>query len=163
MTRLLDAAPTASSNAETDAAARGWLAELGVGVQSHDGPPCTVLAVMVDEDGEIAVFAIPDSKLDAAAHAELAAVSGAAFEWHFNGDLSPEQFAGAFRICGGISTEVDVFEEQIEELCAEMDDEAPDMDWDALKAQAGAWNDYRVAAGARLGPLTHVYTARLCM
>ncbi len=163
MRQFMDAAP-ATGDDDFDAKVRGWLATDGTDVEAGDGPPCTVIAVMIDEDGECSTFALPQEVLDEAAHRDLAAVHDAAFEWHFNADLTPDQFAGAFRICGGVSHEPDVFQDQVDELREEMDDEAPDMDWDSLLESVGSWNQYRITSGGRLpGPVAHLYKARLCM
>ena len=159
--RMFESAPTGANAGELDAAARGWLVELGLGAERSEAPACTLVALMVDEDIAIEVFALPNDVLGDDAHADLAAVSGSGFAWHFNADLAPEQFAGAFRIYGGISSEHDVFEDQIEELREEMGDEAPDLDWDALLKSAGSWNEYRVQSDTTLGPITRLYTARL--
>lgn len=164
MTKFLQAAPPTSSEGDFDATVRAWLVEGGIAVEAGHGPSCSIVALLVDEDADVSIFALPDELLDEAAHRDLAKVSGAGFEWFFNADLAPEQFAGAFRICSGSSTEPDVFQDQVETLREEMDDEAPDMDWDTLIENAGAWNEYKLSSGGTLpGPVSHCYTARLSM
>ncbi len=37
------------------------------------------------------------------------------------------------------------------------------VDVDALLASAGSWAAHRVKSGAMLGPISHVYSANLCM
>lgn len=164
MRNFLDAHPATSGGDDYDATIRAWLATGEIEVEAGDGPPCTIVVTLVDYDGALHAYAIPNTQLDDQAHRDLDAVSGACFEWHFNGDLAPEQFAGAFRLFGGPTDELDVFEEQIEELREEMEDDAPDMDWDALRASAGSWNQYAIEPGATLpGPITRSYTARIAM
>lgn len=165
LNHFMQTVPARQEGTDYDAALRSWLAAGEIEVGAGDGPPCTLIVMMIDADGGVSAFAVPNTMLDAQAHEDLAAVTGAGFQYYFfNADLAPEQFAGAFRLCGGASEEPDLFEEQIEELRAEMDDEAPDMDWDALAKTAGAWNEHRLESGAKLpGPITHCYTARLSM
>lgn len=162
---FIDATP-GPSDTRIDDKARAWLASVGLEVEpgQANGSPVVVVALAVDEDADVRVFAIPGGEIDEAAHAELAAVNGAAFEHHFTADLEPRQFAGAFRICGLTSEEPDVFQDQIDDLRDEVEDDGVSIDFDALVEAAGAWTRYRIDGGATLtGPITHVYSATLCM
>ncbi len=149
--------PTGS---EIDAQAREWLGKAGFELSSGDGDPVVLVVFGRDDDGDIGVFALPSEQVDEQAHADLAAVNRAFFEFHFGADLKPEQFAGALRICGGTTDEADVFEEQVDEYR----DDLGDLDVDALIESAGSWEEHRVDSGAELsGPISHVYSANLCM
>ncbi|MCA9574788.1 MAG: hypothetical protein R3B40_07100 [Polyangiales bacterium] len=155
-----------STGPDIDQRAREWLATADVEVTAgpEDGAPIVLAVLGVDEDCEARIFALPAGLLDEQAHADLAAVHGRYFEWFFTADLAPEQFAGAFRFCSGSSTEPDIFAEQVEELRGDVEAEGLEIDLDALVASAGAWNEHAIASGATLsGPITHVYTANLCM
>lgn len=122
--------------------------------------PVVLVVFGKDYDSDIQVYALPGASVDEQAHADLAEVSRAFFEYHFAVDLQPEQFAGALRICGGATDEPDVFEEQLDEVRGELDG----VDVDALLAAAGSWAPHRVRSGATLaGPISHVYSANLCM
>ncbi len=158
---LIDGAPD-SSHPELDPQARAWLSSADLEVTVGDGEPVVLVALAVDEDMAVHVYAIPGESLDVQAHSELAAVHRAAFEHFFMSDLEPAQFAGALRILGGRSEEPDVFEELIEEV--EGEGEAEDLPLDAIRASAGTWNALQLVSGAALrGPVSHFYAATLCM
>ncbi len=158
---LIDDAPD-SSHPEDDPEARAWLRTADLDVTVGDGDPVVLVALVVDEDMAVHVYAVPGEALDAKAHTDLAAVHRAAFEHFFMSDLEPAQFAGALRILGGRSNEPDVFEELIEEV--EGEGEADDLPLDAIRSSAGTWNDLQVASGGSLrGPVSHFYAATLCM
>jgi hypothetical protein len=145
---------------DIDAQAREWLGKAGFELISGDGDPVVLVVFGRDEDSDIGVYALPASGVDAQAHEDLAKVNGAFFAFHFGVDLKPEQFAGALRICGGTTDEPDVFEEQLDDVR----DDLEGVDVDALLAAAGSWEDHRVDSGATLsGPISHVYSANLCM
>lgn len=159
---FLENAPTAGEAGDFDHRVRAWLETGGLHVTAGTGPACTIVAVMEHELGEILVFALPAEALDESAHRDLAAVSGSGFAWHFNADIEVSAYAGAFRVFGGRSDELDVFEEQVEELREEMGDDAPSMDYDALLASAGSWLPHQLKTNATLpGPVAHCYTATL--
>ncbi len=144
---------------DIDTGAREWLGEAGFVLESGDGDPVVLVVFGRDYDSDIFVYALPASSLDEQAHDDLARVTRAFFAFHFAADLKPEQFAGALRICGGTTDEPDVFEEQLDDVRAELDG----VDVDALLASAGSWAAHRVKSGAMLGPISHVYSANLCM
>lgn len=145
---------------DIDTRAREWLAKAGFELTSGAGDPVVLVVFGRDEDADIQVYALPASSVDEQAHDDLAKVSGAFFEFYFAADLKPEQFAGALRICGGATDESDVFEEQLDEVRDELDG----VDVEALLAAAGSWQEHRVTSGATLaGPISHVYSANLCM
>jgi hypothetical protein len=149
---------------EIDAQARAWLAASGMNVEPGEGDPVVLIVLAVDEDMDFSAFAVPAASLDVAAYLELAEVNRAGFEFHFTGDLAPEQFAGAFRLCGCTTTEPDVFADQIDTLREEVDEQIEGVDYEALLAAAGSWIPYRLTDGARLsGPISHVYSATLSM
>lgn len=149
---------------DIDGHARAWLASAGMEITTGDGDPVVLFVLAVDEDLDFRAFALPGALIDEVAHRDLAALHGAAFEHHFTADLEPRQFAGAFRVCGGTTIEPDVFSDQIEDLREEVEGEGEAPDYDALIASAGSWNEYRIASGAALGgPVSHVYSATLCM
>lgn len=151
---------------EIDAQARAWLAahEYEVEHTEGDGSPIVLIVFGVDENPDPSVFALPGSMLDEQAHRDLAAVHGAYFEWFFSADLRPEQYAGAFRFCGGASEEPDVFEDQITEIRPDAEDAGVEIDFDGIQASVGSWNAHRVERGGALpGPISHVYVANLCM
>lgn len=149
---------------EIDPQARAWLATHGMQLEPGEGEPVVLVVLVIDEKMDFSVFAVPAASLDEQAHRDLAALHRAAFEFHFTADLRPEQFAGAFRICGGTTTEPDVFADQIEDLREEVSDEGVEVDFEALLGTAGSWNEHRLTNGAKLpGPITHVYAATLCM
>ena len=161
---FVNSAPAATGQDNFDAIARAWLADNGHDAAAGTGPSCTIVAVGVDYDSDVGVFAVPNTLLDEAAHRDLAAVSGACFAYHFGADISPDRYAGALRIFGGTAEEVDIFEEQVDDMRADTDKATPGMDWEALLASAGAWNEYRLESGAALpGPVTHCYSARIAM
>lgn len=158
---LIDGAPD-STHPEIDPQARAWLSSADLDVTVGDGDPVVLIALAVDEDMAVHVYAVPTETLDAQAHTELAAVHRAAFEHFFMSDLEPAQFAGALRILGGRSDEPDVFEELIEEV--EGEGEADDLPLDAIRSSVGTWIDLELASGGSLrGPVSHVYAATLCM
>lgn len=145
---------------DVDAQAREWLGKAGFQLTSGDGDPVVLVVFGRDDAGDIGVYALPASGVDEQAHGDLAKVNMAFFEFHFAVDLRPEQFAGALRICGGTTDEPDVFEEQLDDVRADLDG----VDVDALLAAAGSWQAHRVDNGATLsGPISHVYSANLCM
>jgi hypothetical protein len=145
---------------DIDAQAREWLGKAGFQLTSGDGDPVVLVVFGRDYDSDIFVYALPASGVDEQAHEDLAKVTGAFFEFHFGADLKPEQFAGALRICGGTTDEPDVFEEQLDDVRGDLDG----VDVDALLAAAGSWEVHRVDDGATLsGPISHVYSANLCM
>ena len=147
---------------EIDPQARAWLASADLDVQFGDGEPVVLLAMAVDEQMAVNVYAVPAEIFDERAHRELAAVHGAAFEFFFMSDLMPEQFAGALRFCGGTSDEPDVFEDQVAEV--EEEGEADDIDVEAIRGTVGTWNAFAVQSGQTLrGPVSHVYAATLSM
>ena len=149
---------------EIDAQARAWLGSHGFELAPGDGDPVALVVFAVDADADFMAFALPRHVLDEQAHRDLAALHRAAFEHFFTADLAPEQFAGALRICGGTTSEPDVFDDQIEDLRAEIEDQGIELDYDALRRTAGTWNEYRISSGATLpGPISHVYSATLCM
>lgn len=148
---------------EIDAQARAWLGKFGLQLQTGGGDPVVLIVLAVDEDGDFKAFGVPGKLVDAQAHRDLAALNRAAFEFFFTADLRPDQFAGALRICGGTTEEPDVFEDQIQSTQEEADEDV-DIDYDALRKSAGSWNEFRLASGANLpGPISHVYSATLCM
>lgn len=145
---------------DLDAQARAWLGKAGFELTSGDGDPVVLVVFGRDYDADISVYALPASGVDEQAHADLAKVNRAFFEFHFAVDLQPQQFAGALRICGGATDEPDVFAEQLDDVRGDLDG----VDVDALLAAAGSWAPYRVKSGATLsGPISHVYSANLCM
>ena len=158
---LIDTTPD-PTHPEIDDQARAWLASAGLDVQVSDGGPVVLLAFAVDEDADIRVFAVPGERFDARAHEDLAAVHRAAFEFFFMSDLTPEQFAGALRFCGGASEEPDVWEDQVAEV--EEDGEVTGLDVETIRGTVGTWNAFRVHSGDTLrGPISHVYATTLCM
>lgn len=158
---LIDSSPE-SSHPEVDPQAREWLRSADLEVNVGDGDPVVLVALAVDEDMAVHVYALPAETLDARAHADLAAVHRAAFEHFFMSDLEPAQFAGALRILGGRSDEPDVFEELVEEV--EGEGEAEDLPLDAIREALGSWNESVVASGTPLrGPVSHFYAATLSM
>ena len=158
---LIDGCPE-SSHPEIDAQARAWLRSADLEVSFGDGAPLVLVALAVDEDSDVHVYAIPAEALDDRAHADLAAVHRAAFEHFFMSDLEPTQFAGALRLLGGRSDEPDVFEELVEEI--EGEGEAEDLPLSAIRETLGSWNELSVTSGDALrGPISHFYAATLCM
>lgn len=158
---LINDAPD-SSHPEVDAQARAWLSSADLEVTIGDGEPVVLVALAVDEDAAVHVYAVPGEALDAQAHTQLAAVHRAAFEHFFMSNLEPAQFAGALRILGGRSDDPDVFEELIEEV--EGEGEADDLPLDAIRSSVGTWNDLEIVSGGSLrGPVSHFYAATLCM
>ena len=164
--RQTNATPTNGTDAfkqlVTDAlAAAGIAAPLE---SSTSAGPHTVLALLKDADGSVALWAIPDDNIPAADRAHLDRIAGRCFEAMFTADLMPEQFAGALlvlvrtgvlRISGpedGLLLEIaEAFEAEGVAL--------PDADWATIGGDP--WGGKPVNAG--LGPieLTHFYCVHL--
>jgi len=158
---FIDSAPC-STEPDMDTRARAWLASLELEFRFGEGDPVVLVAVAVDEDADVRLYALPAEQVDAQAHRDLAAVHQSAFEFFFASDLEPPQFAGALRICGGMSEEPDVFEDQVEEVAQQVEDAGTDLG--AIRASVGTWTAYEVVAGQEVrGPIGHVYAATLCM
>lgn len=158
---LIDTTP-GPTDSEIDPKARAWLAGYGTNLESGT-EPAVLVVLAVDEDSDISIFAIPADAVDAAAHTQLAAVSRAAFEWHFTADLMPEQHPGALRILSGASKEPELIGELIEDLRDEFEDSIDEATLAALTGSAGSWNAFRVQDGSTVGSISHVYSANLCM
>lgn len=158
---LIDNTP-GPTHPEIDAQARAWLE--GYGTTFKPGSDSVALVVLaVDEDSDIRVFAVPSAELDEAAHAQLAAVSGCAFEWHFAADLEPAQHPGALRLLSGSAEEPELIGELIEDLRDEFEEDLDEATLETLTQNAGSWSGYRVTDGSSVGTISHVYSATLCM
>lgn len=158
---LIDETP-GPTHPELDAQARAWLESYGTKFEKG-GDPVTLVVLAVDEDADARVFAVPASELDETAHAQLAAVTGCAFEWHFSADLEPAQHPGALRLLSGSAQEPELIGELIEDLRDEFEDELDEATLETLTQNAGSWSGFAVGNGAAVGPITHVYSATLCM
>lgn len=158
---FIDSAPS-SAEPDLDTRARAWLASLEVEFRFGEGDPVVLVAVAVDEDADVRLYALPAEQVDAKAHHDLAAVHQSGFEFFFASDLEPQQFAGALRICGGMCEEPDVFEEQVEEVAQQVEDAGTDLG--AIRASVGTWLACELAAGQEVrGPIHHVYAVTVSM
>lgn len=162
MRAVMEAAPD-PNDPELDPNARAWLKSLGKDVQEGT-EPVVLAALAVDYDSDVYVWAIPASQFDETAHAQLQAVTGSAFEWHFAADLQQEQYAGALRFLSGRATdEPELVGELVEDLELEEDGDVEPALLEKLINEAGSWGEFEVESGASVGPISRVYTATLCM
>lgn len=146
-----------------------WLASASFdpgGFESEaTGEPITLIVMADDSAADFVAYAVPDSQIEDWLREGLESIDDSCFEQHFTADLSDDQWLGALWFLSLTYAEneddiEDFFEGPIEEMQAS----DMDVDLDALKARAGAWQIYALRNGAGLNrPISHCYTVNLAM